>query len=66
MMIATYSQPELEAKMMVVRKLNQIGSLGQFVRQGNGDYKATSPEGFVAIGTKGAVKLVDRLEFSPV
>ena len=63
MMIATYYNLNA-AKMMVVGKLNQIGSLGQFVKQGNGDYKATAPEGFVAVGTKGAVKLVDRLEFS--
>ena len=63
MMIATYYNLN-KAKMMVVKKLNQISSLGQFVRQGNGDYKSTSPEGFVAIGAKGAVKLVDRLEFS--
>ena len=63
MMIATYLNLT-KAKMMVVNKLNQVGSMGQFVRQGNGDLKATTPEGFVAIGTNGAVKLVDRLEFS--
>ena len=63
MMIATYMNI-MKAKMMVVRKLNQIQSLGTFVRQPNGDYKTTAPEGFVAIGAKGAVKLVDRLEFS--
>ena len=55
MMFATYLNL-IKAKMMVVRKLNEIGSLGTFVRQANGDYKATAPEGFVAIGTKSAVK----------
>ena len=63
MMIATYMNLN-KAKMMVVNKLNQIGSLGTFVRQPNGDFKTTAPEGFVAIGARGAVKLVDRLEFS--
>ncbi len=63
MIIATYYNIQ-KAKMMVVGKLNQIQSLGSFVREGNGDLKATTPEGFVAIGAKGAVKLVDRLEFS--
>ena len=63
MMIATYMNL-MKAKMMVVRKLGQIQSLGTFVKQPNGDYKTTAPEGFVAIGAKGAVKLVDRLEFS--
>ncbi len=63
MMFATYMNLN-KAKMMVVNKLNQIQSLGTFVRQPNGDYKTTAPEGFVAIGAKGAVKLVDRLEFS--
>ena len=63
LMIATYMNLN-KAKMMVVNKLNQIGSLGTFVRQPNGDFKTTAPEGFVAIGARGAVKLVDRLEFS--
>jgi len=49
---------------MVVDKMNQIDSMKTFVRQGNGDYKATTPEGYVALTTSGAVKLVDRLEFS--
>ena len=63
MMIATYMNL-MKAKMMVVNKLSQIGSMGQFVREANGDYRATTPEGFVAIGARGAIKLVDRLEFS--
>lgn len=51
-------------KMIVLRKLNQIESIGTFIKQGNG-YKVTTPEGFVVIANNGGVtKLVDRLEFS--
>ena len=53
----------MAAKNMVIDKLNEIDSMKVFVRQGN-DYKATTPEGYVALTTSGAVKLVDRLEFS--
>ena len=63
MMIATYLNI-MAAKNMVVDKLNQIDSMKTFVRQPNGDLKATTPEGYVAIDAEGAIKLVDRLEFS--
>ena len=63
MLIATYMNLQA-AKQIVVDKMNKIQSLGSFVRQPNGDLKATTPEGFVAISSKGAVKLIDRLEFS--
>lgn len=63
MLIATYLNI-MAAKNMVVNKFNQIDSMRVFVRQPNGDLKATTPEGYVAIGAQGAVKLVDRLEFS--
>jgi len=55
----------VDAKIMVVRKLENIKDIGTFIRTDNG-YKITSPEGFVAVDKlKGnAVKLVDRLEFS--
>ena len=55
----------LEAKEMVVRKLQTIQGIGTFLKTDNG-YKVTAPEGFVAINSKdgSAVKLVDRLEFS--
>jgi len=54
----------LEAKEMVIRKLETIKGIGTFLKTKNG-YKVTAPEGFVAIDTKGgAVKLVDRLTFS--
>ena len=63
MLIATYLNI-MAAKSMVVSKLNQIDSMKVFVKKSNGDYEATTPEGYVAIGSSGAIKLVDRLEFS--
>ena len=54
----------LEAKEMVIRKLETIKGIGTFLKTSDG-YKVTAPEGFVAIDAKGgAVKLVDRLTFS--
>jgi hypothetical protein len=52
-----------EAKMMLVNKLNKAGSIGTFLKTKNG-FRVTTPEGFVAINDHGAIKLVDRLEFS--
>ena len=47
-----------------LKQLEKIKSIGTFLKTPNG-FKVTAPEGFVAINTKGgAVKLVDRLEFS--
>ena len=46
-----------------MKKLNNIQSIGSFLRTKNG-FKVTNPEGYVAIKQGGAVKLVDRLEFS--
>ena len=51
------------AKIFLLQKMNQIQSIGSFIRTPNG-FKVTAPEGFVALSSKGAVKLVDRLEFS--
>ena len=55
----------VDAKEMVIRKLEiSKGLMDLFIRTENG-YKVTQPEGFVAIDKLGkAVKLVDRLEFS--
>ena len=54
----------LEAKEMVIRKLETIKGIGTFLKTSDG-YKVTAPEGFVAIATKGgAGKLGDRLSFS--
>ena len=51
------------AKAVLLKKLNNIEGIGSFLRTKNG-YKVTNPEGYVAIKGSGAVKLVDRLEFS--
>ena len=54
----------IELKGMLIEKLRQVEGIGTFQKTGDG-YKVTAPEGFVAIGHDGgAVKLVDRLEFS--
>ena len=56
----------VEAKSLIVTKLNSVKQMTDtFIRTANG-YKVTSPEGYVAIDrTSGnAVKLVDRMEFS--
>ena len=52
------------AKNFLISKLSQIQSIGHFIRTSNG-YKVTNPEGYVAVSrSAGAIKLVDRLEFS--
>jgi hypothetical protein len=55
----------VKSKLMIIRKLETIRSIGTFVRTENG-FRITAPEGFVAVDKiKGnALKLVDRLEFS--
>ena len=55
----------VDAKMGVVKKLNTVKSIGTFIKTANG-FKVVNPEGYVAIDrvTGGAVKLVDRMEFS--
>ena len=55
----------LEAKNMVVKKLETIKGIGTFLKTGDG-FKVTAPEGYVAIDSEdgSAVKLVDRLTFS--
>ena len=51
--------------MLVINKLNSVKNIGTFIRTKNG-FKAVNPEGYVAIDrvSGGAVKLVDRMEFS--
>jgi hypothetical protein len=52
------------AKNFLIRKLNQIQAIGHFIRTPDG-FRVTNPEGYVAVDrVRGAVKLVDRLEFS--
>lgn len=54
----------IEAKMLILNKLQSIESIGTFIKTDTG-YRVTAPEGFVAIGHDGgAVKLVNRIEFS--
>jgi hypothetical protein len=61
--LATYKRV-IELKHTLMRKLQQVESIGTFQKTNDG-YKVTTPEGFVAIGHNGgAIKLVDRLEFS--
>ena len=51
-------------KNMLINKLNKVDSIKSLLRTDTG-YKVVNPEGFVAIGAEsGAVKLVDRMEFS--
>lgn len=51
-------------KNMLINKLNKVDSIQTLLRTDTG-YEVTNPEGFVAIGMdSGAVKLVDRMEFS--
>lgn len=54
----------VELKLMIIEKLHQVEGLATFIKDGD-QYKVTNPEGFVAVGHHGgAIKLVDRLEFS--
>tara|TARA_B100001094_G_scaffold28053_1_gene23480 strand:+ start:6720 stop:7949 length:1230 start_codon:yes stop_codon:yes gene_type:complete len=55
-----------EAKTIIIRKLQEMRQVtNTFVRTDNG-FRITNPEGFVAVDklSGGALKLVDRLEFS--
>ena len=55
----------IDSKLIIINKLNKLSKIGTFVKTKSG-FKVTNPEGFVAIDRMegGAVKLVDRLEFS--
>lgn len=55
----------VDAKHMIVRKLDKAKQIGTFLKTADG-YKVTEQEGFVAIDHMGknAVKLIDRLQFS--
>jgi len=60
--IATYLSLQ-NAKLLLLNKLRSVQSIGTFLKTSNG-FRVTSPEGYVAIKSSGAVKLVDRMEFS--
>ena len=52
------------AKNFLVSKMSEIQNIGHFLKTSSG-YRVTAPEGFVAVDrVAGAVKLVDRMEFS--
>lgn len=55
----------VDAKLIIINKLNSLNNINTFVKTKSG-FKVTNHEGFVAIDRMegGAVKLVDRLEFS--
>ena len=55
----------VDSKLIIINKLNVLNKIGTFVKTKSG-FKVTNAEGFVAIDRMegGAVKLVDRLEFS--
>ena len=64
--LVEFMQGLVSAKSIIVTKLNKVKQLTDiFIRTSNG-YEVSNPEGYVAIDKsgKGAVKLVDRLEFS--
>ena len=63
--ILEFQNAIIAAKMLVIRKLNRVKSIGTFIRTANG-FKVVNPEGYVAIDrvSGNAVKLVDRMEFS--
>ena len=64
--IITFQNLLVESKMQIVKKLNSVkGLTDTFVKTKDG-FKVTNPEGYVAIDrvSGGAVKLVDRMEFS--
>ena len=64
--IITFQNYLVDAKMEIVKKLNSVkGLTDTFIKTSNG-FKVVNPEGYVAIDriSGGAVKLVDRMEFS--
>ena len=64
--ILTFQNLIVDAKMQIVKKLNNVkGLTDTFIKTDNG-FEVTNPEGYVAIDRVGgtAVKLVDRMEFS--
>ena len=62
MLIALYMNITY-CKNILVKQLQKVQALRVFADI-NGNYVATTPEGFVAVQDDRAVKLIDRLEFS--
>ena len=63
--VTAFQSMIVDAKMIIVNKLNTVKSIGTFIKTDSG-FKVTTPEGYVAIDRieGNAVKLVDRMEFS--
>ena len=62
--IFTFMNLVIQAKQMIIDKMNKASKMRSFLKTRDG-FKVTNPEGFVAIDkVQGAVKLVDRLQFS--
>ena len=63
--LANFQAGLVESKQIIINALNRIKHVGTFVRTDNG-FEVVNQEGYVAIDrqTGGAVKLVDRMEFS--
>lgn len=60
-----FMQGIVDAKLIIINKLNSIKQLTSIFVKTNNGYEVTNPEGYVAIDRSGnAVKLVDRMEFS--
>ena len=55
----------VNAKLVLMKKMDELGNIDTFVKTNRG-YKVTGSEGYVAIDklSGGALKLVDRMEFS--
>ena len=62
MTVASYYNLQA-AKQFIINKLQLLNTFGTFLKTDDG-YRVTSPEGYVAIRSGRALKLVDRLEFS--
>ena len=64
--VVEYYNSVMEAKILVIRKLEQVKQMTKTFKRTDNGYEVTEPEGFVAVDkiSGNAVKLVDRLEFA--
>ena len=63
--VVEFMDPLITAKMMIVNKLNSAKNIARTFKKTPNGLKVVNPEGYVAIDkTGGAVKIVDKLEFS--
>ena len=65
-MMFDLQQAIVDAKLIIINKLDKLNDMSTFVRTSDGNYKVTGQEGYVAVDhlSNNAIKLVDRLEFS--